>query len=161
MSAADLIAAASLHFGVSAVDIVGSRRFAVLIPPRAAVAYVLRERDGLSYPRIGRALGNRDHTTALHLVKNLCPELMDDPDFAAFVGEHIESTSTPPSPSLKLVPLPEGMAEPIELEEVTDGLGWKFTLDQHGRSREDRFDRRNTIRGSRLLAQALREARAA
>lgn len=39
---------------------------------RAAIAYWARRLSGLSLPQIGRALGNRDHTTILHY-RNVYP----------------------------------------------------------------------------------------
>lgn len=161
MSAADLIQSASDYFEIPAIDITGPRRLAALMPARSAVAYVLRNRDGFSYPRVGAALGGRDHTSSQHLVKVVALKMAENHDFAAFIEAEMSQGRVTLAPRPKLVPLPEALSEPLVLEEVEDSLGTVFTLDQHGWSREERFDRRNTIRGSRLLAKALREAMAA
>lgn len=59
------------HLGVPAGVVCDGRR-AVTRKVRLArllVAYTLRRYEGLSYPEIARALGFRDHTSALYLVR--------------------------------------------------------------------------------------------
>lgn len=46
--------------------LIGKRRFYKLVCARNEAAYLLREKAGLSLPRIGRILGQRDHTTVRH-----------------------------------------------------------------------------------------------
>jgi chromosomal replication initiation ATPase DnaA len=56
------VAAAS---GVTVPDIKGARRSVDLVYARAHIAFVLKAR-GLTFPQIGRLLGNRDHTTVMN-----------------------------------------------------------------------------------------------
>jgi len=52
--------------GLSADEVIGRLRFGELVAARAVIARILRER-GWSYPRIGAALGGRDHSTVINL----------------------------------------------------------------------------------------------
>ena len=54
------------HFGVPLPDLSGSRRDAPTAHARQVAMYLLRNDSSLSLPEIGRTLGGRDHTTALH-----------------------------------------------------------------------------------------------
>ena len=54
------------HFAVPLEDLSGSRRDAPTAHARQVAMYLLRNDSSLSLPEIGRTLGGRDHTTALH-----------------------------------------------------------------------------------------------
>ena len=54
------------HFSMSLDDLTGSRRDAPTAHARQVAMYLLRNDSSLSLPEIGRNLGGRDHTTALH-----------------------------------------------------------------------------------------------
>lgn len=51
--------------GISYDDLIGKRKPAHFVAARDEVIRYMREK-GASTPQIGRALGNRDHTTILH-----------------------------------------------------------------------------------------------
>ena len=51
--------------GVSVARILGEERGQEAVKPRTAVIWVMREHFGLSLPKIGKLLGDRDHTTIL------------------------------------------------------------------------------------------------
>lgn len=55
--------------GVSPRDIMSARRSANVCFARQAIMYWAARLTSLSYPQIGRRLGDRDHTTALHGAK--------------------------------------------------------------------------------------------
>ncbi len=63
---ADIIAATSESFGVSATDLTGPSRKQPLARARQVAMYLCRELTDLSLPKIGREFGGRDHTTVLH-----------------------------------------------------------------------------------------------
>lgn len=48
--------------------------------------YLCREMTSLSYSQIGRAFGNRDHTTVQHACRKIEGMLEDDPHLAADVA---------------------------------------------------------------------------
>ena len=53
------------HYGISAGDIIGSKRNAEIVLPRQIVMYICREITDTSYKNIGILLGNRDHSTVI------------------------------------------------------------------------------------------------
>jgi hypothetical protein len=56
----------SEQYGVSIEDIISPRRDAKYVRPRQIVMYRMCKETDWSLPRIGRLLGNRDHTTVIH-----------------------------------------------------------------------------------------------
>jgi hypothetical protein len=65
LSGSQLIQTVSDIFDVSYGEIIGEGRARPFVEARAVIVQVLRQR-GWSYPRIGKLLGNRDHTTIMH-----------------------------------------------------------------------------------------------
>ena len=53
------------HYGISAGDIIGSKRNAEIVLPRQIVMYLCLEITDTSYKNIGILLGNRDHSTVI------------------------------------------------------------------------------------------------
>lgn len=72
----------SRRYNVSILDIRSQRRNARFVLPRMVVAYLARHLTFMSYPEIGRRLGNRDHTTILSAVRKIKARMQSDPDFA-------------------------------------------------------------------------------
>ncbi len=66
-----IIAAVSEHFGVPVEDVLGRRRSRDIALARQVAMYLVREFTSLSLPQIGRAVGNRDHTTVLYAVEKI------------------------------------------------------------------------------------------
>ncbi|MBD3251279.1 hypothetical protein GF380_02285 [Candidatus Uhrbacteria bacterium] len=58
-------------FSVTKAEILSKNRYKHIAHARHLAAYFLRAVLQLSYPAIGRILGNRDHTTAMHSVKRI------------------------------------------------------------------------------------------
>jgi chromosomal replication initiator protein len=54
------------QYGVSVEDIISARRHQKVVRPRQIVMYRLCYETDWSLPRIGRLLGDRDHTTVLN-----------------------------------------------------------------------------------------------
>lgn len=76
-----------LHVGV----LLGQSRIRQVARPRQAAAYLMRRLcPHLSYPAIGRLLGGRDHTTALHAERAIIRLMPSDPVLARLV-ERIEA----------------------------------------------------------------------
>lgn len=55
-----------IKYNISLEDLISERRTAKIVLPRQEAMYRLCTETDWSLPRIGRALGNRDHTTVLH-----------------------------------------------------------------------------------------------
>jgi len=53
-------------YGVKVGDMISVSRRRELVTPRQVVMYLMREEINASFPLIGKELGNRDHTTAMH-----------------------------------------------------------------------------------------------
>ena len=58
-------------FNFSVDQITGGSRRRPLVDARQIAMYVTRNMTDLSYPEIGRAFGNRDHTTVIHAVRKI------------------------------------------------------------------------------------------
>jgi chromosomal replication initiator protein len=54
------------HFGLRVDDLIGPRRPRAIARPRQIAMFLARELTDMSLPRIGQALGGRDHTTVMH-----------------------------------------------------------------------------------------------
>ncbi len=70
-----VIEATADMFGLSVDELCGKSRSRPLVTARQIAMYVLREMTDFSYPAIGRAFGDRDHTTVMHAVSKIS-ELM-------------------------------------------------------------------------------------
>ena len=63
------------HYGVSAGDIIGSKRNADIVTPRQVTMYLCREITDTPYKAIGLLLGNRDHSTIISGVNKVREKL--------------------------------------------------------------------------------------
>ena len=61
-----IISVVADKYGVTAEDITGKRRSREIATPRQVAMYICREMTDMSTTSIGRAFGDRDHTTVLH-----------------------------------------------------------------------------------------------
>lgn len=80
-------------FGVSEARMVGGNRAKDIMIPRQATCFILRQRfPDLTYPRIGRLMGGRDHSTIINAVRRTQGRMERDPDLAgkihALIGCH-------------------------------------------------------------------------
>jgi len=76
--AEQLITMVCNYYSVTLDEIKGPRRQRELVKPRQIAMYLLKHELGMGYPRIGRELGGRDHTTAMHSVEKIEKELRRD-----------------------------------------------------------------------------------
>jgi chromosomal replication initiator protein len=75
------------HFQISTEDILGPKRDKDIVVPRQVAMYVLRSELHLSFPKIARELGRKDHTTAIHSVEKIEKEAAFDNDIKAAIKE--------------------------------------------------------------------------
>ena len=66
------------YFGVSLEDLRGHSRSRVLVNARQVAMYLSRELTGATLPTIGRAFGNRNHTTVMHACKRTTARIDED-----------------------------------------------------------------------------------
>ena len=78
ISAKTIIQIVADYFEINKEDIIGSCRKKELVGPRQIIMYLMREEMSASFPNIGRELGGRDHTTAMHAHSKVKNQLIDD-----------------------------------------------------------------------------------
>jgi chromosomal replication initiator protein len=77
----------SKHYQISLDDLIGPKRDKDIVVPRQVAMYLLREELKLSYPKIARELGRKDHTTALHSVDKIHNEIEINPDIKKAIND--------------------------------------------------------------------------
>ncbi|MBA3758712.1 chromosomal replication initiator protein DnaA [Candidatus Saccharibacteria bacterium] len=85
LSARQVIERVSKHFQVPMDDMLGPKRDKDIVVPRQIAMYILRSELHLSYPKIARELGRKDHTTAIHSVDKVENEM----SFDAVIRQHV------------------------------------------------------------------------
>jgi chromosomal replication initiator protein len=75
LSARQIIERTAKHFHISIEDILGPKRDKDIVVPRQIAMYMLRSELHLSFPKIARELGRKDHTTAIHSIDKIEKEL--------------------------------------------------------------------------------------
>ncbi len=70
-----IIQVVSDFFELKPEEVIGSRRYKELVYPRQIVMYLLRHELSFSYPKIGKELGGKDHTTIMHGVEKIEKEI--------------------------------------------------------------------------------------
>ena len=71
VTATMILQATAEVFNFTLEQITGGSRRRPLVDARQIAMYVTRNMTDLSYPEIGRAFGNRDHTTVIHAVRKI------------------------------------------------------------------------------------------
>lgn len=71
----ELIETVANFYGIQLNEITGPSRKRELVTPRQVAMYLMREEIGASFPLIGKELGNRDHTTAMHAYDKIKKEI--------------------------------------------------------------------------------------
>lgn len=74
----EIIDSVCSYYTVRQIDVVGSRRTGDIMLPRQISFYLCRRLTGLSFPQIGRRIGGRDHTTAMHSYNKIVQALDTD-----------------------------------------------------------------------------------
>ena len=74
------------YYKISLEDITGSKRDKDIVTPRQIAMYIMRDELHLSYPKIARELGRKDHTTAIHSVEKITKESSEDPDLRTSIA---------------------------------------------------------------------------
>ncbi|MDJ0954133.1 MAG: chromosomal replication initiator protein DnaA, partial [Acidimicrobiia bacterium] len=76
----DIIDRVAHYSGATRDDLLGPSRRQPLARHRQVAMYLCREYTDLSLPKIGKAFGNRDHTTVLHAVDKIKTLMRSDAD---------------------------------------------------------------------------------
>jgi len=73
-----LLDTVAAYFDIAVPDLLGKCREKRLAFPRQIIMYLMREELKSSYPAIGKTLGGRDHTTAIHAYGKINREIQED-----------------------------------------------------------------------------------
>ena len=87
LSARQIIERTSRHFQVPIDDILGPKRDKDIVFPRQIAMYMLRSELHLSFPKIARELGRKDHTTAIHSVEKIDKQSRLDPSLRQTIAD--------------------------------------------------------------------------
>ncbi len=87
VSAKQIIERTARHFQIPIEDIIGPKRDKDIVVPRQVAMYVMRSELHLSFPKIARELGRKDHTTAIHSVEKITKEVRLDADLRAAISQ--------------------------------------------------------------------------
>ncbi len=87
ISAKQIIERTAKYFQVPMEDILGPKRDKDIVVPRQIAMYILRSELHLSFPKIARELGRKDHTTAIHSVEKIEKESSFDSTIKAAITE--------------------------------------------------------------------------
>ena len=86
ISARQIIERTARHFQIPLEDILGPKRDKDIVVPRQVAMYMLRSELHLSFPKIAKELGRKDHTTAIHSIEKIEKEVRLDADIRAAVS---------------------------------------------------------------------------
>lgn len=78
-----IIEATSRQYGVKVLDIISQRRTPSIILPRHVAIYLARWHTTLSTTQIGKRMGGRDHSTAVHACQKIAKLIPLDTQLAA------------------------------------------------------------------------------
>lgn len=87
ISAKQIVERTARHFQIPVDDILGPKRDKDIVVPRQIAMYVLRSELHLSFPKIARELGRKDHTTAIHSVEKIEKESQFDPEIRDAINQ--------------------------------------------------------------------------
>ena len=87
ISAKQIIERCAKHFQIPLEEMLGPKRDKDIVVPRQVAMYMLRSELHLSFPKIARELGRKDHTTAIHSVEKIEKEVAYDADIKDAVKE--------------------------------------------------------------------------
>lgn len=87
LSPRQIVERTARHFQIPLEDLLGPKRDKDIVVPRQVAMYMLRSELHLSFPKIARELGRKDHTTAIHSVEKITKESALDADVRAAIAD--------------------------------------------------------------------------
>lgn len=76
LSPQKIISVVSDFFNLKSADLLGNHRYKETVYPRQITMYLLRHEMNFSFPKIGKELGGKDHTTIMHGCKKIEREII-------------------------------------------------------------------------------------
>lgn len=86
ISSRQIIERVARHYQIPIEDILGPKRDKDIVVPRQVAMYMLRSELHLSFPKIARELGRKDHTTAIHSIEKIQKESEIDADIRSAIS---------------------------------------------------------------------------
>lgn len=83
----DLIKTVADYYHIKQVAIRGKQRVKAIVRARHVAMYFMKEELNLPYMEIGRWFSNRDHTSAMHALRKIQEEVIEDDDLRREVNE--------------------------------------------------------------------------
>lgn len=71
LTAKQIIERTARHFQIELEEMLGPKRDKDIVVPRQVAMYLLRNELNLSFPKVAKELGRKDHTTAIHSVEKI------------------------------------------------------------------------------------------
>lgn len=87
ITAKQIIEKTAKHFHIDMEDILGPKRDREIVVPRQIAMYMLRSELKLSFPKIAKELGRKDHTTAIHSIEKIEKEKAFDDEVKYAISE--------------------------------------------------------------------------
>lgn len=87
LSPKQIIERTAKHFQLTVDELLGPKRDKEIVVPRQIAMYMLRSELHLSFPKIARELGRKDHTTAIHSVEKINKEKAFDEDLREAIAD--------------------------------------------------------------------------
>ena len=70
-----VISQVASYYQLQASDLISTSRTESVLKPRQVAMYIMRSELNLSYPKIAKSLGRKDHTTAIHSINKINNQL--------------------------------------------------------------------------------------
>lgn len=87
ISARQIIEKTAKYYQITVDEIMGPKRDKDIVVPRQVAMYMLRSELHLSFPKIARELGRKDHTTAIHSIDKIEKESKIDNEIRSAINE--------------------------------------------------------------------------
>ncbi len=87
INARNVVEKTAKYYQVEIPDIIGPKRDKEIVVPRQVAMYLLRNELHMSYPKVARELGRKDHTTAIHSVDKIEKAITNDSSVRQQVNE--------------------------------------------------------------------------
>lgn len=86
ITARQIVERTAKYFHISVDELIGPKRDKEIVVPRQIAMYIIRSELHMSFPKIARELGRKDHTTAIHSIDKISKEQAFDPEVRAAIG---------------------------------------------------------------------------
>ncbi len=83
----EVIGVVCWNYGVTREQLSSATRTEVLVRPRQVAMFLMYTMTSASFPKIGRQLGGRDHTTSMHAVRKIEALVKDDRELSDRVDQ--------------------------------------------------------------------------